>query len=117
MTPEGTSSLTFPDIMGSSLASDMLLFGRKLAVAEALKCGLVSRVYKDVDKEVWPQIRVWSSLPPKVGFESIPKITSFVKHEFRKLEKMNEVCFFFHTIETHFHYYKYKISKYKNLLP
>lgn len=65
MTPEGTSSLTFPDIMGSSLASDMLLFGRKLGVAEALKCGLVSRVYKDVDKEVWPQIRVWSSLPPK----------------------------------------------------
>ncbi len=41
--PEFGSSVTFPAIVGKSLANEMLLFARKLTSAEALAAGLVSR--------------------------------------------------------------------------
>lgn len=68
MTPEGCSSITFPAIFGPSVAAEMMYMGRKLSAAEALQYGLVSRVYtKDtVEEELWPKLRQWSSLPPKV---------------------------------------------------
>jgi enoyl-CoA hydratase/carnithine racemase len=45
LVPEFCSSVTFPNIMGSSLATDMLLLGRKLTATEALHIGLVSQVH------------------------------------------------------------------------
>lgn len=42
--PEGCSSLLFPQILGPSLASEMLLFSRTLSVEDALRTGFVSRV-------------------------------------------------------------------------
>eukprot|EP00904_Undaria_pinnatifida_P002900 jgi/Undpi1/12610/HiC_scaffold_6.g02279.m1 len=40
--PEFCSSVTFPKIMGWSLANEMLIMGRKLSAKEALSAGLVS---------------------------------------------------------------------------
>ncbi len=42
--PEGCSSLTFPILMGSSKASEMLLFGKKLTAEEAVERNLVAKV-------------------------------------------------------------------------
>lgn len=42
-----------PKVIGSqSLVRDLCYTGRKLEAAEAEKCGLVSRVYKDKDRRV-----------------------------------------------------------------
>ena len=51
--PEGCSSLTFPLIMGTLVASDVLLFGRVLNAQEAANFGLVSRV---VPKDKFDQV-------------------------------------------------------------
>ncbi|XP_059477990.1 enoyl-CoA delta isomerase 2-like [Neocloeon triangulifer] len=56
-TPEGCSSHTFPKIMGHSLASEVLFFNRVLSAEEGLRCGLVSRVSADLDREIWPYLR------------------------------------------------------------
>ncbi|CAG2113310.1 unnamed protein product, partial [Medioppia subpectinata] len=53
LTAEGCSSYTLPKIMGTSLASDMLLFGRKLTAAEALQSGLVARVIPGAEFSSW----------------------------------------------------------------
>lgn len=42
---EGCASFTFPLIMGRGLATEMLLFNKKMDVTEAHKCGLVTEVY------------------------------------------------------------------------
>ncbi|CAD5210568.1 unnamed protein product [Bursaphelenchus okinawaensis] len=42
--PEGCSSFTFPNIMGTSKASEMLLFGKTITAQEAYEWGLVSQV-------------------------------------------------------------------------
>lgn len=44
LVPEMASSITFPVLMGPSLATEVLLGSRTLSAAEALRCGLVSRV-------------------------------------------------------------------------
>ena len=44
LVPEAGSSLTLPRVVGRSMANDILLAGRILSAAEALDCGLVSRV-------------------------------------------------------------------------
>jgi peroxisomal 3,2-trans-enoyl-CoA isomerase len=50
---EGCSSLTFPSLMGSLHAKDLLLFDRKLTAQEAEQRGLVTRVIdeKHFDQE------------------------------------------------------------------
>ncbi|CAG2119035.1 unnamed protein product, partial [Medioppia subpectinata] len=53
VTAEACSSYTFPKLMSTSLASDMLLFGRKLTAAEALQCGLVARVIPGAEFSSW----------------------------------------------------------------
>jgi enoyl-CoA hydratase/carnithine racemase len=44
LVPEMASSVTFPALMGASLATEVLLGGRTLTAQEALRCGLVSDV-------------------------------------------------------------------------
>ncbi|XP_054161665.1 enoyl-CoA delta isomerase 2-like [Oppia nitens] len=41
---EGCSTYTFPQIMGQSMAAQMLYFNHKMSATEALKSGFVSRV-------------------------------------------------------------------------
>ncbi|XP_017894524.1 PREDICTED: enoyl-CoA delta isomerase 2, mitochondrial isoform X4 [Capra hircus] len=64
--PEGCSSYTFPKIMGSSKAAEMLLFGKKLTAQEACAQGLVTEVFPDstFQKEVWARLKAYSKLPP-----------------------------------------------------
>uniref|UniRef100_A0A8D8TZM1 Enoyl-CoA delta isomerase 2, mitochondrial n=1 Tax=Cacopsylla melanoneura TaxID=428564 RepID=A0A8D8TZM1_9HEMI len=67
MTPEGCSSVTFPVIFGSSVASEVMYMGRKLSARDALQYGLVSGVYSaaQLESEVWPKLRQMAKLPPK----------------------------------------------------
>ncbi|CAH1108656.1 unnamed protein product [Psylliodes chrysocephalus] len=46
---EGCSSYNYPLILGRSVASEMIFFGRKLTAQEALKLGLVSRVIPHIE--------------------------------------------------------------------
>lgn len=49
ISPEFCSSYTFPKILGRSLATEVLLFGRKLSAQEAKTVGLVSTVISESD--------------------------------------------------------------------
>ena len=46
LAPEACSSYLFPKIFGHSLGREIILFGRKITAAEALKSGFVSEVLK-----------------------------------------------------------------------
>ncbi|XP_046457180.1 enoyl-CoA delta isomerase 2-like isoform X2 [Daphnia pulex] len=63
--PEACSSYTFPKLMGSLKANEMLLFNKKITAVEACKLGLVTQVFQDANfqSEVWPKIKEWSELP------------------------------------------------------
>ncbi|KAB0345878.1 hypothetical protein FD755_024464, partial [Muntiacus reevesi] len=65
--PESCSSYTFPKIMGSSKAAEMLHFGKKLTAQESCAQGLVTEVFPDgtFQKEVWDRLKAYSKLPPK----------------------------------------------------
>ncbi|XP_055451109.1 enoyl-CoA delta isomerase 3, peroxisomal-like [Psammomys obesus] len=64
--PEGCSSYTFPKMMGSAKASEMLLFGKKLTAREAWAQGLVTEVFPEstFEEEVWTRLRAYAKLPP-----------------------------------------------------
>lgn len=66
MCPEGCSSFTFPRLMGSLKASEMLLFNKKITTVEAEKLGLVTEVIpsSSFDNVVWPRLKEMSELPP-----------------------------------------------------
>ncbi|XP_033104331.1 chromodomain Y-like protein 2 [Anneissia japonica] len=68
--PEGSSSVTFPAIMGHALANEMLIGGRKLTALEAYACGLVSHVF-------WP-----TSLMQEV----IPRVQSIAANSSKAME-------------------------------
>ncbi|KAJ8383304.1 hypothetical protein AAFF_G00222400 [Aldrovandia affinis] len=63
--PEGCSSYTFPRIMGTAKAIEMLLFGKKLSAAEACQQGLVTEVFPDSTflTEVWKKLKDFAQLP------------------------------------------------------
>jgi len=65
--PEACSSVTFANIMGSSLANEMLLFNRKLTSNEAYKCGLISRLvpHEHFNQEVEAMLDSFDQLPVK----------------------------------------------------
>ncbi|KAM7390006.1 hypothetical protein PAMA_008261 [Pampus argenteus] len=65
--PEGCSSYTFPKIMGTAKASEMLLFNKKLTAAQACELGLVTEVFPDssFQSEVWSRLKAYAKLPPK----------------------------------------------------
>ncbi|XP_057369146.1 enoyl-CoA delta isomerase 2-like [Daphnia carinata] len=65
--PEGCSSLTFPRIMGSLKASEVLLFGQKMTAVEAEKTGLITKVFPAAEAEaiIWSKLKEISQLPSK----------------------------------------------------
>ncbi|XP_006022251.1 enoyl-CoA delta isomerase 2, mitochondrial-like [Alligator sinensis] len=64
-TPEGCSTYTFPKIMGTAKANEMLLFNKKLTAREACAQGLVTEVFPDqvFQEEVWRKLKAFASLP------------------------------------------------------
>jgi len=65
LTPEACSSKTFPRILGSSVANQMLLFNRKLTAKEAADHGFVSEVLPAnlLHSELAPRLAQYASLP------------------------------------------------------
>ncbi|KAL3111393.1 hypothetical protein niasHT_019623 [Heterodera trifolii] len=65
--PEGCSSYTFPLIMGTSKASELLLFDKKMSAEEALERNLVSRVIPNnsFGTETERMVNSLASLPPE----------------------------------------------------
>lgn len=63
--PEGCSSYTFPKIMGTAKASEMLLFNQKLTAVQASEVGLVTEVFPDssFQSEVWTRLKAYAKLP------------------------------------------------------
>ncbi len=49
LVPEAASSLLLPKRVGSAMAADIFMTGRRLTAAESLDCGLVSRVFADAE--------------------------------------------------------------------
>lgn len=66
--PEFCSSITFPQIMGLSMANNMLLFGHRLSADEALNCGLVSKLFasKVFTEECQKLVEAYANLPLEV---------------------------------------------------
>jgi len=62
---EGSSSYTFPRILGTSKASEMLLLNHKMSAAEALKFNFVSEVFttSELATKLWPRIENYATLP------------------------------------------------------
>ncbi len=52
--------------MGSLKATELLLFGQKIAAIEAEKLGLVTKVFPatELDSLIWPKLKEISDLPP-----------------------------------------------------
>lgn len=63
---EGCSSYTFPKIMGTVKASEMLLFNKKLTATQACQVGLITEVFPDssFQSEVWTRLKEYAKLPP-----------------------------------------------------
>ncbi|XP_063062498.1 enoyl-CoA delta isomerase 2, mitochondrial isoform X2 [Engraulis encrasicolus] len=63
--PEGCSSYTFPKMMGTAKASEMLLFNKKLTATQACELGLVTEVFPDstFQTEVWTRLKAYAQLP------------------------------------------------------
>lgn len=66
---EGTSSLSFPAIMGHQKAAQMALFAEQISAHEAEKNGLVARVIPDAvfRDEAEKLLAKYQKLSPKVG--------------------------------------------------
>ncbi|KAM3860319.1 enoyl-CoA delta isomerase 2 [Diretmus argenteus] len=63
--PEGCSSYTFPRMMGTAKASEMLLFNKKISASQACDQGLVTEVFPDssFQSEVWTRLKAYAKLP------------------------------------------------------
>lgn len=59
---EGCSSMTFPRILGTSKANEMLMLNHKMSANEAYQFGFVAEVYKDVE-EVHEKLKQIGHLP------------------------------------------------------
>ncbi|XP_074549524.1 enoyl-CoA delta isomerase 2 [Halichoeres trimaculatus] len=64
--PEGCSSYTFPKIMGTAKACEVLLFNKKLTATQAYNYGLVTEVFPDTSfqSEIWPRLKAYAKMPP-----------------------------------------------------
>lgn len=86
---EGCSSYTFPRIMGSGKAAEVLLFERKLTAQEAFERGLVTEVFPHNSlHQVWPRIRRYAKLPPNTLVNVKREIRG---HHKDMLHKVNDV--------------------------
>lgn len=63
---EGCSSYTFPKLMGTAKASELLLFNKKVTAVQACELGLVTEVFPDssFQSEVWSRLKAYAKLPP-----------------------------------------------------
>lgn len=59
---EGCSSVTFPRILGTSKANEMLMLNHRMPAREAERYGFVALVYTDV-QEVWDRLKQIKDLP------------------------------------------------------
>lgn len=86
---EGCSSYTFPRIMGSSKASDMLYFGYQMGAYEAKECGLVSQVFPHAtfEQDVWPKLEQFVQMPKQSMMYSKHLARALISEE---LHKANE---------------------------
>lgn len=66
-TPEGTASLTFPQVMGPARASELLLLGRKITAETGVAYGLVNEVWEDGEfaAKLQAKAKELASLPPQ----------------------------------------------------
>ncbi|XP_053687829.1 enoyl-CoA delta isomerase 2 [Sabethes cyaneus] len=86
---EGCSSYTFPKLMGTSKASEMLLLNHRMNAQEALQFNVVAELFKreDFERKLWPRILQYGSLP--VG--SIKATKQLMKRfDVEKLEQANK---------------------------
>ncbi|XP_045516029.1 enoyl-CoA delta isomerase 3, peroxisomal [Pieris brassicae] len=62
---EACSTINFPRVMGDRLATKMLMLNYKMPAQEALKCGLVTEVYKreELETKAWENIENILILP------------------------------------------------------
>lgn len=59
---EGCSSVTFPRILGTSKANEMLMLNHQMSAKEAYEFGYVAKVYKD-ENEIWDKLKQIGELP------------------------------------------------------
>lgn len=59
---EGCSSVTFPRILGTSKANEMLMLNHKMTARESERYGFVAHVYKDI-QEIWDKLKQIKDLP------------------------------------------------------
>lgn len=61
---EGCSTYTFPRILGTSKASEMLMLDYKLTAQEALKYNFISEIFtvNEIDIKVWPRLSEYSKM-------------------------------------------------------
>merc|ERR1719237_577160 len=91
LTPEACSSKTFPRILGSSTANQMLLFNRKLTAEEAAAHGFVSEVLPAnlLHSELAPRLAQYASLPSSALQYSKALVRGEAeREELRKLNRM-----------------------------
>jgi len=87
--PEGCSSYTFPKIMGTSRANEMLLCNRKISAQEAKEFGLVSEVYQAENFDEIVQKRLSDAL--ELGEESMRLSKSIIRPK-EEIERLKEVA-------------------------
>ncbi|OWA51888.1 Enoyl-CoA delta isomerase 2, mitochondrial [Hypsibius exemplaris] len=90
LTPEGTSSYSFPKVMGPAKANEVLLLGKKLSAAEALECGFVTEVFPADTFEVETKRRL--ELLPKLAPISLKESKILIRSlDQAKLHKVNDL--------------------------
>jgi len=90
LVPEGLSSVTFPQVLGPSLANDVLVFGRKITAQEMLACGFASRVLPDAGfQDAVHGLLASSTLTSSLGSLTGAKRLLRPRQEVAALEKVN----------------------------
>lgn len=86
---EGCSSYVFPKILGTSKASEMLLFNHKMSSLEALKTGFVSEIFKssELESKIWPRLENYSQLSQSSMMETKALIK---RNELEILNRVNK---------------------------
>jgi Delta3-Delta2-enoyl-CoA isomerase len=87
--PEACSSHTFPRLMGTTKASEILIFNRKLTAQEAYERNLINEVIPHVNfqQEVWKKVEDFSKLPRQSFLTSRNLIRETDRNLFRQVNK------------------------------
>ena len=71
--PEGCSTMLFPDQMGRRKAAEMLMLDHILTAEEAVQCGYVNSIIRDLPKG------------DNIAFEKIPAIKKLLDTDYKTL--------------------------------